>query len=83
MQQLVNRCAELGIGKIATVQGRFYAMDRDKRWDRVEAAYDAMVYGTGKFCEDPVKAVEASCAEGGTAEFVIPVVCDEDGTIAD
>ena len=56
---------------------------RDKRWDRVEAAYDAMVYGTGKFCEDPVKAVEASYAEGVTDEFVVPVVCDKDGTISD
>mgnify|MGYP005808152769 CR=1 FL=1 len=83
VQQLVDRCTELGIGKIATVQGRFYAMDRDKRWDRVEAAYDAMVYGTGKFCEDPVKAVEASYAEGVTDEFVVPVVCDKDGTISD
>ena len=41
----VEKCRELGVGKIATVMGRFYAMDRDKRWDRVEAAYDAMVYG--------------------------------------
>ena len=40
-------CRELGVGKIATVMGRYYAMDRDKRWDRVEQAYDAMVYGEG------------------------------------
>ena len=83
VQQLVDKCAELGVGKVATVQGRFYAMDRDKRWDRVEAAYDAMVYGTGKFCEDPVKAVADSYAEGVTDEFVVPVVCDKDGTISD
>ena len=66
VQQLADRCAALGVGKIATVQGRFYAMDRDKRWDRVEAAYDAMVYGTGAFCPDPVKAVADSYAEGVT-----------------
>ena len=83
VQQLADRCAALGVGKIATVQGRFYAMDRDKRWDRVEAAYDAMVYGTGAFCPDPVKAVADSYAEGVTDEFVVPVVCDKDGTISD
>ena len=83
VQMLVDECARLGVGKIATVQGRFYAMDRDKRWDRVEAAYDAMVYGTGNTCEDPVKAVENSYAEGVTDEFVVPVVCDSEGTISD
>ncbi len=83
VQQLADKCAELGVGKIATVQGRFYAMDRDKRWDRVEAAYDAMVYGTGKTCPDPVQAVADSYAEGVTDEFVVPVVCDKDGTISD
>ncbi len=83
VQQLADKCAELGVGKIATVQGRFYAMDRDKRWDRVEAAYDALVYGTGKYCEDPVQAVADSYAEGVTDEFVVPVVCDKDGTISD
>ena len=45
--QTVAQCREIGVGKIATVMGRYYAMDRDKRWDRVEAAYDAMVYGEG------------------------------------
>ena len=83
VQMLSDRCAELGVGKIATVQGRFYAMDRDKRWDRVEAAYDAMVYGNGNFCEDPVQAVADSYAEGVTDEFMVPVVCDKDGTISD
>lgn len=83
VQMLVDKCAELGTGKIATVQGRFYAMDRDKRWDRVEAGYDAMVYGTGKFCEDPVQAVAESYAEGVTDEFVVPVVCDKEGMISD
>jgi 2,3-bisphosphoglycerate-independent phosphoglycerate mutase len=43
----VAKCEEIGVGKIATVMGRYYAMDRDKRWDRVEQAYDAMVYGEG------------------------------------
>ena len=83
VQMLVDECARLGVGKIATVQGRYYAMDRDKRWDRVEAAYDAMVYGSGNACEDPVKAVEDSYAAGITDEFVVPVVCDSEGTISD
>jgi len=78
------KCAELGIGKIATVMGRYYAMDRDKRWDRVEQAYDAMVYGEGAYDNtDPVAAVKESYAAGVTDEFVEPVVCDAEGTIND
>ncbi len=83
VQMLADKCTELGVGKIATIQGRFYAMDRDKRWDRVEAAYDAMVYGNGEFYEDPVEAVVKSYANNITDEFMIPVVCDKDGTISD
>ena len=67
--------------KIATVQGRFYAMDRDNRWDRVELAYKALVKGEGVKNADPVAAVEASYAEGVTDEFVKPVVCLEDARI--
>ena len=82
--QTVKKCEELGIGKIATVMGRFYAMDRDKRWDRVEQAYDAMVYGeSAHFNASPVEAVKESYAAGITDEFVEPVVCDRDGTISD
>ena len=83
LQDLQEHCAELGIGKIATICGRFYAMDRDNRFTRVEAAYDAMVYGTGNLCDDPVQAVADSYAEGVTDEFVVPIVCDENGTISD
>ena len=82
--QTAAKCEELGIGKIATVMGRFYAMDRDKRWDRVEQAYDAMVYGeSAHFNASPVEAVKESYAAGVTDEFVEPVVCDRDGTISD
>ncbi|MBQ1242010.1 MAG: 2,3-bisphosphoglycerate-independent phosphoglycerate mutase, partial [Oscillospiraceae bacterium] len=77
------KCAELGIGKIATVIGRYYAMDRDKRWDRLERAYDALVYGEGVQNPDPVAAVEASYKAGVTDEFVEPIVCDREGTISD
>lgn len=81
--QTVEKCAEIGVGKIATLMGRFYAMDRDKRWDRVEQAYDAMVYGEGAVNPDPVAAVRESYAAGRTDEFVEPVVCDPDGCISD
>ena len=71
-------------GKVATVIGRYYAMDRDKRWDRVEAAYDAMVYGEGAAVNPvPVAAVKDAYASGVTDEFVEPVVCDPEGTISD
>ena len=80
----VEECRSIGVGKIATVMGRYYAMDRDKRWDRVEMAYDAMVYGEGStFNPVPVAAVKDSYAAGVTDEFVEPVVCDRDGTISD
>lgn len=78
---------EIGLGKIATVMGRYYAMDRDNRWERVSKAYAAMVYGEGNKCSDPVAAVKASYEtideEGKhvTDEFVIPTVCAEGATI--
>ena len=60
IRQLQEKMDEAGVGKIATVQGRYYAMDRDKRWDRVEKSYRAMVYGEGPRYGDPVEAVKAS-----------------------
>jgi len=77
IEETVNKCAEIGVGKIATVMGRFYAMDRDNRWDRVEKAYSAIVYGEGNFDADPVHAMQVSYDEGVTDEFVIPTVCCE------
>lgn len=81
VEDLQNHMTEIGVGKVATIMGRFYAMDRDNRWDRVEKAYSAMVYGEGNKACCGVKAMEDSYAEGVTDEFVIPTVCDEDGTI--
>lgn len=72
----VAKMEEIGIGKIATVEGRYYAMDRDTNWDRVEKAYAAMVYGEGNKACCAVKAMENSYAEGVTDEFVIPTVLD-------
>ena len=83
VQELCDKCAEIGVGKIATVMGRYSAMDRDKRWERVQMAYDAMVYGEGVHNADPVDAVAKSYANGVTDEFVEPVVCDSEGTIGD
>ena len=75
--QLVERNA-----KIASIIGRYYAMDRDKRWERVKVAYDLLVNGEGKKATDMVKAVEESYAEGVTDEFILPIVnAAYDGTI--
>ena len=81
VKALVEKCAELGTGKIATIQGRFYGMDRDKRWDRVEKGYRAVVCGEGVQDGDPVHAVEESYKAGVTDEFVVPTVCDKNGCI--
>ena len=81
VQKLADECAKLGNCKIATIQGRFWGMDRDKRWERLQKGYDAIVRGVGVENADPVAAVEASYAQGVTDEFVEPVVCDKDGMI--
>jgi len=65
------------IGKIATVIGRYYAMDRDKRWERTRLAYDALVHGEGQHASDPVSAIQASYNENVTDEFIKPIVITE------
>jgi 2,3-bisphosphoglycerate-independent phosphoglycerate mutase len=65
---------KIGVGRIATVAGRYYAMDRDRRWDRVKKAYAALVEGEGVKAEDPVAAVKKAYEKGETDEFVLPVV---------
>jgi 2,3-bisphosphoglycerate-independent phosphoglycerate mutase len=74
MRALERRIEETGYGRVATVHGRYYAMDRDKRWDRVEQAYAAMVRGEGYRAGNGVMAVESSHAHGETDEFVKPTV---------
>ena len=81
VKQLKEKCDSLGNAKVATVQGRFWGMDRDKRWDRVEKGYNAIVCGEGVQDPDPVHAIEASYAAGVTDEFVEPTVCCADGQI--
>lgn len=79
LQELEEKIREIGVGRIATVAGRYYAMDRDKRWDRTEKAYAALVYGEGEQAASAVEAVENSYARGVTDEFVVPVVIMENG----
>jgi 2,3-bisphosphoglycerate-independent phosphoglycerate mutase len=72
---------KIGVGKVATVMGRFYAMDRDNIWERVEKAYDAFTLGEGVQCPDPVRAIKESYADGVTDEFMHPTVIDKNGLI--
>ncbi|MCR8844913.1 2,3-bisphosphoglycerate-independent phosphoglycerate mutase [Paenibacillus sp. SC116] len=78
LEQLQAKIQEVGIGKIATVQGRYYAMDRDKRWERLEKSYRAMVYADGPKYHDPIEAVKKSYEQSIFDEFVMPtVIVDE------
>ncbi len=76
---LADKMKEIGVGKIASVMGRYYAMDRDNNWDRVEKAWDAMVKGEGEQTDDAVAGVQASYDAGVTDEFVVPMVVTENG----
>lgn len=76
MDELLAKTKEIGVGKVATVSGRYYAMDRDNNWDRVEKTYAAMVYSEGEKAECPVCAVKNSYDKGVTDEFVVPVVVE-------
>ena len=81
IEQLTAHC-EKSAGKIASIVGRFYAMDRDKRWERVKVAYDLLVNGEGKVATDMVQAMQESYDEGVTDEFIKPIVNGNfDGTI--
>ncbi len=81
VQDVYNKTKELGIGEIATITGRYYAMDRDFAWDRVEKAYAAMVYGEGIQAECGVTSMNESYANGVTDEFIVPTVLNKEGTI--
>lgn len=79
ISQLSNKMEELGVGQIASIMGRYYVMDRDNRWDRVEAAYNALVKGEGNEAECAKCAIAASYEDGKTDEFVVPTVVKKDG----
>ncbi|MEG1993125.1 MAG: 2,3-bisphosphoglycerate-independent phosphoglycerate mutase [Acetivibrio sp.] len=77
VQEAVDKMKELGVGKVATVIGRYYVMDRDTRWERVEKAYRALAEGVGVTSENPVEAVQQSYDKGENDEFVLPTVIVE------
>ncbi len=79
IQELVDKMQEIGVGQIATISGRYYAMDRDNRWERVEQAYAALTKGEGVKASDPVAAMQASYDDDKTDEFVLPTVIEQDG----
>jgi 2,3-bisphosphoglycerate-independent phosphoglycerate mutase len=81
VKELSDKMKEIGVGKVATISGRYYAMDRDNNWDRVQKTYDAMVNGVGEYIECPVEAMQKSYDNGVTDEFVIPCVCTKDATV--
>ena len=81
MEELVAKIKEIGVGSVATISGRFYAMDRDNAWDREEKAYSALVYGEGVQADDPVQAIKDSYANDVTDEFMLPTVVDKNGMI--
>ena len=83
IEALQKKLDEAGCGKIATVGGRYYGMDRDKHWDRVKLHYDAIALGKAPFEHDPVKGVEHSYAEGVTDEFIVPFCCEHGAQIKD
>ncbi len=79
VKALQDKMHELGVGEVATVSGRYYAMDRDNRWDRVQQAYDAMTLGKGEVAKEAQAAIQKSYEEGKTDEFVLPTVIVKDG----
>ncbi len=83
VKQLEEKMKELGVGKIGTLSGRYYAMDRDNRWERVEKAYAALVYGEGVKEKSAVEAIQKSYDAGVTDEFVVPTVIADDAKISE
>lgn len=82
MQQLLAGMEEIGCGQVATVCGRYWAMDRDKRWDRVEKGWQALVHGKGVTAVDPIQAVEEAYGRKETDEFIVPTVLIDAGGAA-
>ena len=79
--ELVSKMHEIGVGKIATISGRYYAMDREKKWDRVKMAYEAIVFGEGQKKPDPIDTMEKSYAGDITDEFIVPTVCCDNAAV--
>ncbi|KAK0611509.1 BPG-independent [Immersiella caudata] len=83
MEELLAKLKEIGVGQIATVVGRYYAMDRDKRWERVELALRGMVLGEGEQSDDPLKTIKERYEKGENDEFLKPIVVGGEGRIKD
>ncbi len=81
VEQLEQKLKELGIGKIATISGRYYAMDRDNRWDRVEKAYNAIVNGIGEQYESASTAIEENYKKEINDEFIVPAIINPEGMV--
>ena len=79
IEELLAKMDEIGVGKVASISGRYYAMDRDNRWDRVQKAYNAIVMGQGNTADSAIDAIDASYKEDVTDEFVVPTVIVENG----
>lgn len=83
IKDLIEKTKEIGVGEIATISGRYYAMDRDKRWERTELAYNAMALGIGEASTGPIESIDKSYSEGITDEFVVPkVIMANDSPVA-
>lgn len=81
VKQIQENCQTIGVGKLATLIGRYYAMDRDKKWQRIEKAYNALTVGSQTCTQDPCGAVQAQYDQGITDEFIEPIsVCDQNGS---
>lgn len=74
MEALLSKIKEIGIGQVASIVGRYYAMDRDKRWERVEKGLNALCIGDGEKSNDPIKTIEERYAAGETDEFFKPII---------
>ncbi|KAI8819706.1 BPG-independent [Fimicolochytrium jonesii] len=83
LKQLLEFTKKINYGSVATIVGRYYAMDRDKRWERIKIAYDGLVEGTGEKSDDPVKTIEERYAKDETDEFLKPIIIGEEGRIKD
>ncbi|KAJ1734878.1 hypothetical protein H4S06_000008 [Coemansia sp. BCRC 34490] len=81
IEELQQAMAALEYGQIATIVGRYYAMDRDKRWERIQIAFDAMTQGRGEKSDDPIKTVEERYAKDETDEFLKPIIVDQKGLV--
>ncbi len=78
MEELLSTAKEIGVGQIATIVGRYYAMDRDKRWERNELALKGLVLGEGEKSDDPLKTIKERYEKGENDEFLKPIIVGGD-----